>query len=366
MKIAVVRPGIHTLDEQFCYFLAKQGFSVTLVAPENSFATPNKLNNPNFKVVQLPAVNFFKLGDFPIVWGLFHFLKKGDFDIIQSNEDFQCVTWIACLSAKLNRKRFFLIEEKYRYPRFRFHRIFFTLFRKIFCPFVWNNSEKIICHGKICYRFMKKSINNPVLEKKLTILPVGVNTDIFRKISVNKPGKTLRVISVGRLIANKDFSTLIRAIHRVTEQEISVQLTIVGDGPERSRLTELIHQYGLEENVRMIKNIPYEELYAEYSKHDVFVLPSKLEIVGAVVSEAMACGLPVIVSHVGGMLDYVSGDNGYTFTPGNDRELAERLKIFTDKQRVRYLGEGSLKLVNQFFDWNVLIQKYSGIFARLS
>lgn len=364
-KIAIIRPGIHTINEQFCYFLARNGLDVTLVAPENSIATPNKINNPNFRVKFLKTVNFGKFVDFPITIGLYRYLKKEDFDIIQSNEDFQFVTWISALYSKMNKKKFFVIEEKYTYPRFRIHRILFRIFRKLFCQFVWRTAEKIICHSRASLSFMQNSIKGEKIKKKLLFLPIGVNTNIFYPINVKKENFDLRIISVGRLIDHKDYPTLIKAVsYLIKQKNINIKLTIIGRGLLKSSLSKMIKNLDLNNNVFIIDRVPFQEINKYYSENEIFILPSVRESVGAVVLETMACGLPVILSNVGGMTDFVkNGKNGYIFKAGDYKDLAGKILKLMNKQKRNKFGNESLRLAKEKFDWSILIKKYIKIFA---
>lgn len=362
-KIAIIRPGVHTLDEQFCYYLAKNGFDVTLIVPKNSVATPNKINNPNFQVKLLKAINFGRFVDFPITVGLYWYLKKEEFDIVQSNEDFQFITWISVLYSKLNNKPFFLIEEKYVYPRFKIQRFLFRIFQKLFCSFVWIVCKKIICHSKACLLFMRKSIKNKKLREKLLFLPVGINTDIFYPVKILKNAEYLRIITVGRLVDHKDYPTLLKAVNHLLKNQLKIKLTIIGKGLLKDYILRLIESLNLKKNVSMIKEIPFGKLREYYSRYDLFILSSIRECVGAVTLEAMACGLPVIVSDAGGTLDFVEvGKNGYLFKRADYLDLADKILKLTSRQKRQQFEQESLRLAKEKYNWDILVQKYITIF----
>ncbi len=356
-KIAVIRPGIHTIDEQFCEYISKNGYDVTLVVPSSS----KKIKNHPYQVQYLKSVNFGKLADFPLTLGLFHYLKDQNFDIVQSNEDFQFITWVAAYYSKVHKKPFFLIEEIYKYPRFKMHRFFFKLFQKTMCRFVWKNSSMIICHSNACLKFMEKSISSHAEKSKLVFLPIGVNTKLFYKTkSEQKDSSCLKIISVGRLISHKDYPTLFKSVEHLTKTEkIDLKLTIVGKGELKSELEQQIEAMKLADVIELIDHVDFETLKDHYNENDIFVLSSIREAMGAVVLEAMACGLPVIVSDAGGAPDFVSdGKNGFVFEKGNYLDLADKIYQLNDNNLRKEFAQESTRMIEDTFDWDIVIKKY--------
>ena len=362
-KIAVIRPGIHTVDEQFCHYLVKEGFEGTLIAPKKSLATPNEIFNPNYKVRLLKALNCGPFKDFPIFLNLYSYLRKENFDIVQASEDFQCFTWVAALYAKFNHKLFFPMEDRYYFPRKKFDRYLYKIFKIMFFPLVWTTANKIICRSTAALRFTENSLNNKKLKSKLVFLPIGVNTDIFFPVKTKVVEKNLKIITVGRLINHKDYPTLLKAVKYLKDQKMtSVDLTIVGQGPLKHALLDQIRKDDLAENIKIYEKVEFSKLKTYYSNHQLFVISSISEGMGAVVLEAMACGLPLGVSRVGGMIDFVeNGKNGYIFSAGDYKDLANKILKLTDKQTRRKLGQQSLKKVKERFDWQVLIKEYAKV-----
>jgi glycosyltransferase involved in cell wall biosynthesis len=125
--------------------------------------------------------------------------------------------------------------------------------------------------------------------------------DMRRKLGL--PNDSPIVISVGRLDGNKGFHILINAITRL--QTLGVMLLIVGEGPRRGRLEMQIRESGLTDHVRLVGTVPHDELSTWYSAADIFALASEREGCPNVVLEAMACGLPVVATRVGGIPELV-------------------------------------------------------------
>lgn len=144
------------------------------------------------------------------------------------------------------------------------------------------------------------------------------------------PGSPPVVLAVGRLSPQKDFPTLIRAFAQVRQVQ-PARLVILGDGPERERLTTLIESLGLTEDVALLGFV--ENPYAYMSKAAVFVLSSAWEGLGNVLVEAMAVGTPVIStdceSGPAEILD--QGKYGALVPVGDSRAIAEAiLKVFAN------------------------------------
>jgi 1,2-diacylglycerol 3-alpha-glucosyltransferase len=133
-------------------------------------------------------------------------------------------------------------------------------------------------------------------------------------------------LSVSRLVAQKNVPALLEAyaLYRSAQSDRAWSLMLVGDGPERSLIEAKIRDLGLGGYVTMPGFQQYAELPAFYGLAEAFVLASTCEPWGLVVNEAMATGLPVLVSHRCGCApDLVeAGGNGFVFNPRDPRDLA--------------------------------------------
>jgi glycosyltransferase involved in cell wall biosynthesis len=144
------------------------------------------------------------------------------------------------------------------------------------------------------------------------------------------PGRTgaaVRFLFVGRLIKRKDAETLLRAAAKQRElTDAPFDVRLVGDGPERPALTNLAERLGIANLLTFAGNVPPSSVWSEYDTASVFVLPTLQDNWPLVVPEAMASGLPVILSSgAGSVPDLIeSGSNGFVFDPG-DVEALSRL-----------------------------------------
>ena len=202
------------------------------------------------------------------------------------------------------------------------------------------------------------------------MIPFGVDTDFFRTLDVYKDENIFQILSVGYLIERKGFEYLIRAMPLVLEKYENARLKIVGTGPLESKLKELVYELDLGDEVEIVKNVSDEELLMIYNSSDLFVLPSivdsqgNTEGLGVVLLEAMACGLPVIGSDVGGIPDIIEDEKTGVLVKEKDYEELSKVilnLIFEDNLR-NYLVDNSLKIVKTNFSWKMISNYYLDIY----
>lgn len=134
------------------------------------------------------------------------------------------------------------------------------------------------------------------------------------------------IIFVGRLVPGKRVDLLIRGLRQVRERIPEARLVLVGDGPLRSELEQIVVRLGLDSSVIFVGNRPDVAAYMQAS--DMFVLPSEWEGLSIALLEAMACGLPVLVSDCDGNRELVTdGLDGMVFPRGNEKVLAQKIEI---------------------------------------
>lgn len=149
----------------------------------------------------------------------------------------------------------------------------------------------------------------------LLVYENAVPRDFYDGFYSNKPDATFRLLFVGRLVPYKGADMLLRALSASALKAKDFVLDIVGDGPELERLKGLSETLGLSSRVNFAGWISQNETSKYYKNADVFCFPSVREFGGAVVMEAMACGLPCIVVDNGGIGEYVTVDVGYKIAP---------------------------------------------------
>ena len=167
------------------------------------------------------------------------------------------------------------------------------------------------------------------------------------------------ILSNGRLVEQKGFPTLIRALKVVKKTVKDAQLLIIGRGPLKDDLMRLARELGLDGSIRFATDIPEEELPVYYNMCDVFALASYYEPAGMVLHEAISCGKAVVASSVGGIPEMISPDCSIT-VPARDHEAmgAELIKVLTDASLRRSMEHAARDRAVRHFDWDVITKEW--------
>lgn len=168
-------------------------------------------------------------------------------------------------------------------------------------------------------------------------------------------GGPLPFLCVARLIDEKNLSVLIDAFAAFTEQTPKSKrvLQIAGYGPNRAALQEQIDRLGLSDRVRLLGKVDYAEMPKLYAGALALILPSRSETWGLVVNEAMAAGLPVLVSTACGCTEDLveHGCNGYVFDHDDEAVIVDALRrLDSTPGLAEAMGCRSLKIIA---DWNL-------------
>lgn len=210
----------------------------------------------------------------------------------------------------------------------------------------------------------------------LKIVPMGVDPRGFQKSAEADELKKKHqldaevILSVGRLIDLKGTEYLIKALPAVLLRFPRAKALIIGSGPRKNQLLDLAKNLRLEENIVFIDQIPHVELIEYYAVADVFVLPSiinpkgETEGFGVVLLEAMACGLPVIGSDVGGIPDIIeNGETGLLARQKDPQHLSHQLlRVLSDADLKEKLVGNARKLIETRFSWEIVAGRFIEIY----
>jgi glycosyltransferase involved in cell wall biosynthesis len=194
---------------------------------------------------------------------------------------------------------------------------------------------------------------------KVDVLPPSIDSSRADDASVTTNMMSSgRILFVGRLVRRKGVDDLIEAFKMLLSDFPNARLEIVGDGPERPRLTELVRTLGLEDRVKFYGSLRADALYEKYQECDVAAMPSRtmrddVEGFGTVFLEAGLAGKPSVGTFSGGIPEAIlDGKTGILVEEGNVRELASALKrILGDADLRRRLGENARSRTLAEFTW---------------
>jgi glycosyltransferase involved in cell wall biosynthesis len=151
-----------------------------------------------------------------------------------------------------------------------------------------------------------------------------------------------RLFCSGRLAPEKGHVFLLKALRLLLDQGHELELRFAGNGPSKERLEGLVHQLGLDRQVQFLGFLNEDQIMSELRNSDLFVLPSFVEGVPVSVMEAMAVGVPVIATNVGGTSELVDSETGILVRPADPESLAEAIvRMINDsefRKRVSVLG----------------------------
>ncbi|NPA68894.1 MAG: glycosyltransferase family 4 protein [Chlorobi bacterium] len=218
---------------------------------------------------------------------------------------------------------------------------------KIISPFiktVWKNADSIIAKCKTEKEMIQKI--NP--EIKVKIIYNGVDTKKF-KPGKKKTNKNIRIISPARLIKRKGQYTLIDAVSKLKNDGIKITADLVGEGDEKNAYIKYAEKKNVSKEIIFSGYVPGEKMPEKYNEADIFVLASYNEGMSNALLEAVACGLPVAVTDVGGTEEIVDADNGFIFKPGDANALYNILKnMIKNKELIRKYGQNSVEKAKKF------------------
>lgn len=175
---------------------------------------------------------------------------------------------------------------------------------------------------------------------------------------------------VGGFRPVKGAGVLVRAIPIILAEVPEARFLFVGDGPERETCERLSQRLGVEGAVSFEGHVGYSDLPFYYGSADLFIMPSLNEPMGLALMQALSCGLPVVVSNVGGIPEIVEhGRNGLLVPPGDERSLAKAvIAVLRDRGLALRLQEGA-RATGRGLTWRErvvrFVDAYEGLAGRI-
>ena len=224
-----------------------------------------------------------------------------------------------------------------------------------FEPYKWRIDEKInralfvACISHYC-RSQGMIFASADKWQQMHIIHCGIDPALFDVVSHNQSGK--RLLYVGRLAAVKGLPIFLESLVMLQRSHPDILLTVVGDGPDRSKLEQMTEQLELSSNVKFVGYQSQTEVRQYIQQTDIFVMSSFAEGVPVVLMEAMAAGVPVVATQIAGVSELVeNGVSGYLVPPGDAVSLAECIdKLFNDDQLRIVFGKAGRAKVEQEFN----------------
>ncbi len=268
---------------------------------------------------------------------------------------------IAYLIARSRKKPYIITlqgDELMDYPEKRMLRML-----KLPIGAALRNADKVHCISKALADAAVKNFG--VAKDKTVIIPNGVDLAGFKnakKIDLKKKYDAKKIlISVSRLTDKNNIELVIRAMKHVDRQ---AKLIIIGDGPNKQKLLKL--KKDLKVRVEFLGNIEHDRIAGYLKGADLFVRTPKTEGLGIVFLEAMAAGLPIITSNVGGIPDIVKHNETGIITGNKDeKELAKAINsLLKDKKLSEKLMINGKEFIRDY-DWGIIYKKTYQMYSEL-
>lgn len=197
---------------------------------------------------------------------------------------------------------------------------------------------------------------------KIDVIPMGTDLQgVF--VPAASPRAPAELLFVGRLVADKGVETLLQAIPEIRGHHPAVNLTVVGEGPERLRLEDLARRLNLASCVTFVGAVAHDALPAHYRRATLLVMPSRAEGFGLVAVEAIGCGCPVVASDLPALRGILmDGQAGALFRAGDPGELAKAVcGLLGDARRRTFLAEEGRRFILAHYDWQSVAQRYANL-----
>ncbi len=210
--------------------------------------------------------------------------------------------------------------------------------------------------------------------EKVTVLHNGVDTyrfkpltgakdDIRKKLGI--PKNAVVVVTVRRLVYKNGIDTLIDSAKIAIKKNPQLVFLVIGKGPDFNEVKAKIAQLGIGNNFKLTGFVSDRDLPFYYNAADFFVLPSKSgEGLPLVAIEAMACGLPVVATNVGGISEVMTEEYSKLVPPDNPDALAEAIVEFSHME-VSTLKKGLRAVIEQRYSWDKNVEKLVKIYEEL-
>jgi glycosyltransferase involved in cell wall biosynthesis len=307
---------------------------------------------------------------YPLVLGALKILKKLDINLLHVHSFHQVHSDVLTVLAKKYNLPVVYSIHGWRNVENSFINPLLDIYEHLVAANVLKLADIITVLGKNSFRYIESIVKSDI---KISIVPNGVDFyDIRKSLEgakrhlYRKKGKN-NIMYVGRLSRSKGILDLMRAFTLIRKVKAETFLTIIGDGPLRSTITDLINKYSLEDHVNVVGYVPNNQLVSNWlPEADVLALPSYGEGMPTVILEAMAVGVPVVASDVGDIRDVaVHEENCLLVKPGATKQLADYiLEVIEDDVLRRRLISNGLKTAESH-DWSIIAEKMDQIYREI-
>jgi glycosyltransferase involved in cell wall biosynthesis len=253
-------------------------------------------------------------------------IKKHRIDIVHCHGTKEAL--VVGLAAKLLRRKIVYTVEGDPNLEISISPYNYSLLDKLFLRFSWSIGLKLADRIVGCSNWMAEHLRKYGLEA--AGIPNPIDYERFSRVTAQGSN----IVCIARFEKAKNIETLIVAASEVLKRYPEIKLVVVGGGTQEKELRALAEGLSISNNVEFHNFRP--DVENVLSDAAVFVLPSIYEPFGMVAAEALAAGLPIIASRVGGLREIVKdGINGFSFNPKDWQDLSKKILLLLENQKLR-------------------------------
>jgi glycosyltransferase involved in cell wall biosynthesis len=228
-----------------------------------------------------------------------------------------------------------------------------------FTPPIWRDAAQVVAVSE--YTRQLAFGHYPV---NIQVIPNGVDIHSLTPSNLNA-NACPQIVFAGRFVEQKNPMLIVNSLSEL--RDLPWQCTLLGDGALRAAVIEKVHQLGLQERVTLPGWLTPDEVIQQFIKSDIYFSPSRSEGLPVVGVQALALGLAIVASQVGGWIDLVdSGQNGYLVEPNNLQGFSQALrKLLSDPQKLTAFRQASRSKADQF-DLTTIADRYEQVYNTVS
>ncbi len=204
--------------------------------------------------------------------------------------------------------------------------------------------------------------------KSIIMIPsIYIKTDLYKPLKDHSSRKPL-ILSVGRLVEQKNFPLLLQVFENVVKEFPDAELMIHGRGPLEKQLIELARKLNITDNFKLVTTwLSDEEMVKLYNEASIITVTSKYEGGPRVIFEAGACCTPFVSTRVGVLYETVPDRTGGFYVDENPVEIANKMiTLLSDANLRQKMGKNMRRIVCENFEWETAVKRYAEAYLSMS
>lgn len=335
--------------------------STVLTTAERGFKSYSRVNDfHNFRVWPYITIAGNRIAP-SFLPRILRALKSQNFDLIHVHSHLFFTSLCGCIAGLARKKKIVITNHGLIQPMGKLFDVAQLNYAKLLFRLLRRIPSYSICYS----HFMKNEMANlgfPI--ERIIVIPNGVDTEVFNS-QVSKIETQNPVLGfVGRLTAGKGIILFLRICRELSDHLPDLQVKIVGTGKLLPRMKSFLAENNLIDKVELLGQVPYSEMPNVMRSLSVLVLPTEREGVSRTMLEAMACGVPVVISKIPGIEKITRG--GAICVPRKKSSfVSEILRILRSKSQAENLIEKGREVVEINYSWNKIVERTARFYRSI-